>query len=70
MQLHHITFVFEEPWDDEEDSTLHDHLNKKGEFFMPDLHKITPKFLIEECIEMPKESLIYQQEPFRYLGVH
>ena len=68
-QLHHISFVFEEPWDDEEDPTLHDHLNKKGEFFMHDLHKITPKFLIELCIEMPKGSLIHQQEPLKYLEV-
>ena len=54
---------------EEEDPTVQD-LNRKGEFVMHDLHKITPKFLIEECIEMPDGSLIYEPESVKYLGVH
>ena len=37
---------------------------------MHDLHKITPKFLIEGCIEMSNGSLIYKPESVKSLGVH
>ena len=44
-------YVLEEPWDEDIDPTVHD-LSKKDEFVMHELHRITPKFLNEECIEM------------------
>ena len=57
-----------EPWDTPDDPDFHE-LNKKGEFILHDLHKITPQYILEESIEMPDGTTILEPDNVKYLGV-
>ena len=53
-----------------DDYICHKEINKKGEFTLQDLHSICPALVLEECVEMPDGSTIYEPENVKYLGVY
>ena len=53
------TLMLVEPWGTSDDPDFHE-LNKKEEFILHYLHKITPQYILEEYIEMPDGTTILE----------
>ena len=48
----------------------HHKMNKNGGFVLHELHKVCPKYIISEFIEIDDGSIIYKDNTVKYLGIH
>ncbi len=72
-ELHGVApqYLFEPDFPHEHNINIsHKELNKRGEFILQDLHAVCPAFWLDEYIDMPDGSSIYEPEHVKYLGVY
>ena len=56
--------------DPDYDGPDHTIINKRGEFYLEELHRVTPKYITNEHIISENDSIIIANSRVKYLGLH
>ena len=56
--------------DPDYDGPDHNIVNKKGEFCLDELHKISPNYIVNEYVTSENETIIIANDRVKYLGLH